>query len=181
MDNFIIVILGVIFFIGRIYMNYKKEQEEASKRNPAAPRTAREQPVQQMNRPSERPADGIPKWLEDLFPPIPAQPAPVQPNREPAPVLVKEPSSHRGSITYERVKYIPTELPADLLSEYRNLPDKKEIEELKRSVAIHKAHDHQFKRLDPFLMVDKEDNIEVPTFNLREAIIMKAILERPYS
>lgn len=155
MDNFIIVILGVLFFIGRIYMNYKKEQEEASKRNPAAPRTTSEQVVQPKNRPLERPVDGIPKWLEDLLPPVPAQPAPVQPKREPAPIFAKEESSHQGSIAYERVKYVPTELPADLLSEYRNLSDKKEIEELKRSVAIHKTHDHQFERLDPFLMVEK--------------------------
>ena len=34
--------------------------------------------------------------------------------------------------------------------------------------------------MDAFVIDDKKDVIEVPDFNLREAIIMKAILERPY-
>lgn len=183
MENFVILILGVIFFIFRTYMNYKKEQEEASARNPSVPRQTTSSPSGEKVLPTTL---GVPKWLEEFLPPQqPVQRAkPIQQirpvERRSEAVLVTEASSHRGSIAYEPVKYTPTELPADLLSEYRNLPDKKEIEELKKSVAIHKAHNHQFKRLDPFVLAEKVEEIDVPAFNLREAIIMNAILERPY-
>lgn len=178
MDNIFIIIAAVAFFIFQTYSNYKKEQEEAktrdaSKRRPNASESLPEE--------TSLPPMEIPKWLEDFLPPqeqIKQKPKKVYEKPEP---VAKPVNDHQGSIEYQRVKYVPSELPADLLKEYRNLPEKKEIEELKRSVAIHKAHSHQFKRLKPYLLVDKvEEEIEVPEFNLRDAIIMNAILERPY-
>ena len=194
MDNYIIVLLGIVFFIYRTYANYKKEQEAAKTRDPRAPKE--QASAQTRKEASEHPMD-IPKWLQDFLPPQPEQQPPAQQRRAISPKqpvsierspersLVTEASRHGGSIAYEPVtyvpmKYVPTERPADLLREYRSLPEKQEIEELKRSVAIHKAHRHQFKRMDAFVIDDKKDVIEVPDFNLREAIIMKAILERPY-
>lgn len=177
MDNIVIVIAVIAFFLFTTYSNYKKEQEKANTRDPSKPHNP---PTISGSSPDEatNPME-VPKWLEDFFPPqerVEAKPKPI-------PVSSNE---HRGSIDYqpvkyERVKYVPSELPADLLKEYKNLPEKRESEELKRSAAIHASHSHQFKRLQPFLLVDKvEEEIEVPAFNLREAIIMNAILERPY-
>lgn len=170
MDNILIIIAVVAFFIFQTYSNYKKEQEEAKTRNPANRRPGNlDSPQKEVP-----PAMEIPRWLEDFLPPQEKMEEKPKPSTVPA-------SDHYGSIEYQPVKYVPSELPADLLKEYRDLPEKKEIEELKRSVAIHKAHSHQFKRLKPYLLVDKvEEEIEIPAFDLREAIIMNAILERPY-
>lgn len=177
MDNIVIVIAAIAFFIFQVYSNYKKEQEAAKTRNPAKRRSDTSSAPQK----EVPPAMEIPRWLEDFLPQqetIVQKPKPVYEKPEPVAVPVNE---SYGSIDYQPVKYVPSELPADLLKEYRDLPEKKEIEELKRSVAIHKAHSHQFKRLQPYLLVDKvEEEIEVPEFDLRKAIIMNAILERPY-
>lgn len=177
MDNIVIIIAAVAFFIFQVYSNYKKEQEEAKTRNPANRRPSTSESPQKEVPPTME----IPRWLEDFLPPQESiKQKPERIYEKPKPVAMPE-NDHRGSIEYQRVKYVPSELPADLLKEYRNLPEKREIEELKRSVAIHKAHSHQLKRLTPQLLVDEvEQDIEVPVFDLREAIIMNAILERPY-
>lgn len=178
MDNIIIIIAVVAFFIFSTYSNYKKEQEKANTRNPSIPQkrptsttTSQEVPV-----PLE-----IPKWLEDFLPP--------QPETKPVPLPMPTPSEEpRGSIDYkpvkyQKVKYVSSELPADLLKEYRNLSEKKEMEELKRSAALHRSHLHQINHLKPVVLIEdvQQEDIEVPRFQLREAIIMNAILERPYS
>lgn len=177
MDNIVVVIAVIAFFLFTTYSNYKKEQEKANTRDPSkAPKepTSSQPSSREVPSPME-----IPKWLEEFLPP--------QPEMKPAPKPIPVPSNeHEGSIDYkpvkyEQVKYVPSELPADLLKEYRNLPEKKEIDELKRSAAIHKSHSHQLKRLKPLVLEDNiQQDIEVPAFDLREAIIMKAILERPY-
>jgi hypothetical protein len=178
MDNIVIVIGVIAFFLFTTYSNYKKEQEKANTRDPSRPQN---RPSTSSSSPKDTPHPiEIPKWLEDFLPP--QERAEPKPKPKATPI---SPSEYHGSIDYEpvkyeRVKYVPSELPADLLKEYRNLPEKREIEELKRSVAIHSSHSHEFKRLQPFLLVDKVEEIEVPAFDLREAIIMNAILERPY-
>lgn len=177
MDNIVIVIAAIAFFVFQVYSNYKKEQEAAKTRNPAKRKPDNSGSPQK----EARPAMEIPRWLEDFLPPqetIAHKPKPVYEKSEPIAVPA---NAGQGSIDYRPVKYVPSELPADLLKEYRDLPEKKEIEELKRSVAIHKTHSHEFNRLKPYLLVDNvEEEIEVPEFDLREAIIMNAILERPY-
>ena len=179
MENIVIVIAVIAFFLFSTYSNYKKEQEKANTRDPSNPQS---RPSASRPSPQELPHPiEIPKWLEDFLPPQER----VEPKPKPEPISTSS-YEHHGSVEYEpvkyeRVKYVPSELPADLLKEYRNLPEKKEIDELKKTVAIHSSHSHQFKRLQPFLLVDKvEEEIEVPAFDLREAIIMNAILERPY-
>lgn len=179
MDNILIIIAVVAFFLFTTYSNYKKEQEKANTRDPSIPQ---KRPTSTPSSQEEVPAPlEIPKWLEDFLPP--------QPEAKPVPQPVPAPSNeYSGSIDYEpikyqKVKYVPTELPADLLKEYRNLPEKKEMEEVKRSAALHKSHSHQINRLKPVVLIEdvQQEDIEVPRFQLREAIIMNAILERPYS
>lgn len=176
MDNILIIIAVVAFFIFTTYSNYKKEQEKANTRDPSIPQ---KKPTSTPSSQQEIPAPlEIPKWLEDFLPP--------QPETKPAPQPIPVPSyDHQGSIDYrpakyQQVKYVRSELPADLLKEYRNLPEKKEMEELKRTVAIHKSH--QINRSKPVVLIDdvQHEDINVPRFNLREAVIMNAILERPY-
>jgi hypothetical protein len=179
MDNILIIIAVVAFFIFTTYSNYKKEQEKAKTRNPSIPH---KQPTSTPSSKSEVPAPiEIPKWLEEFLPPQPeAKPLP-----QPIPVSSTE---QRGSIDYkpvkyQQVKYVPSELPADLLKEYRNLPEKKEMEELKRSAAIHKSNLHQTNRLNSVVLIEEDqqqENTEVLEFDLRKAIIMNAILERPF-
>lgn len=177
MDNILIIVAVVAFFLFQTYSNYKKEQEKAKTRNPSE----RSPDISDVPQKELPPSMEIPRWLEDFLPPQETKAPKPKPIREkPEPVAMPA-TQHYGSIDYQRTKYISSERPADLLREYRDLPEKKEIEELKRSVAIHKDHAHQFNRLKPYSIVDKvEEAIEVPEFDLREAIIMNAILERPY-
>lgn len=195
MDNIIIVLLGIAFFVFKVYSNFKEEQEKAKKRNPsarpAATEETREETIARPTPKKEDPEIHLPKWLEDLFVPEKETPRPTPQRTLPLPAPVPTASDlnlppkkkGHGSIDYEPVRYEISEKPADLLKEYRSLADTQHIEELKRSRAIHKTHSHQFARLEPFVL-EKEGAYEettYPTFNLREAIIQQAILERPYA
>src|SRR5690554_5072866 len=112
MDNIFIIIAAVAFFIFQTYSNYKKEQEEAktrdaSKRRPNASESIPEE--------TSHPPMEIPKWLEDFLPPqeeIRQKPKRVYEIPEPVSMPTKK---HHGSMEYQRVKYVPSELPADLL------------------------------------------------------------------
>lgn len=177
MDNILIIIAVVAFFIFQTYSNYKKEQEEAKTRNPSSRRpSTSESPQKEVP-----PAMEIPRWLEDFLPPQETMVQKTEKSYEkPEPVAMST-NDHHGSIKYQPVKYIPSELPPDLLKEYRNLPEKLEMEQLKRSVAIQKSQSYKFKKMTPQLLADEvEQVIDVPEFSLRDAIIMNAILERPY-
>ncbi|GAA4788186.1 hypothetical protein GCM10023231_15460 [Olivibacter ginsenosidimutans] len=55
---------------------------------------------------------------------------------------------------------------------------KDEAEEVKRARKIHQAHAHAFKRLDPFMLDEQQE--ENADFDLRDAVIKSIILERPY-
>src|SRR5690554_547258 len=175
MDNILIVIAVIAFFLFSTYSNYKKEQEKANTRDPSKPqnRPTTPGPSPEVPHPIE-----IPKWLEDFLPPQ----AKVESKPQPIPV---ESYEHTGSIDYksekyERVKYVPSELPADLLKEYRNLPEKIEFDEVKRSRAMPSSLSHQKAIKALAIEDDIEGTIHVPRFDLRQAIIMNAILERPY-
>jgi hypothetical protein len=176
MDNILIVIAVIAFFLFSTYSNYKKEQEKANTRDPSKPQNRPTSPGPSAEDP--HPIE-IPKWLEDFLPPQ----AKIESKPKPIPV---ESYEHTGSIDYktekyERVKYVPSELPADLLKEYRNLPEKLEFDEVKRARAMHSSPTHH-NALKALVIEDDvgATAIEVPSFDLRQAIIMNAILQRPY-
>jgi len=56
-----------------------------------------------------------------------------------------------------------------------------EVDELKQTKAIHDRHQHAFRRLDAFEIPDESVNHHTAAdFDLRDAVIKAAILERPY-
>jgi hypothetical protein len=187
MDTFIPVILAIAFFIFQAYLGVKKEQEKAAKRNLGKPGSP---PVVAHPEPVKK--DSPPKrdWLEELL--NPEMPQPTQPK----PVLVERPVVATPKESYEQTyvepryetfykpeKYVPTERPVSLLAEYRRLSTYDEDGEIKRAKKIRADRRKETKRLETLALevddLDKERN--TIHFNLEEAIVIKAILERPYS
>ena len=165
MENFIFVLIGVLFFAYQTYANYKKEQEKAKKRRPSDPRgAATSQKVEgKAQQPQQQVPLEIPRWLENILDPQP-EPLPQQEVPRKLPDYQEEYS----------------ELPADLYDEYQNLPETKEIEELKKAIAIKKTNQYEVKSLKPYTFKAEEKvEADIPEFDLREAIIMSAILTRP--
>lgn len=57
-----------------------------------------------------------------------------------------------------------------------------EVEEVKRTRAIHQAHMHQYQQLAPYQIAEKENDSSMDIhFDLRDAVIKSAILNRPYT
>ena len=179
MDQLIPILSIIAYFIYQAYTGYKKEQEKAAKRNPGKPN----QPVITTKQP-ELQRD----WLEELL-------QPSEPKREHVKELAKpvaetvyekpyvqtyaEPAYESS---YKQEKYVPTEKPVSLLAEYRRLSTYDEDGTLKRAKEIRSDKRTKIKRLET--KAHEDQDIEWGKnqihFDLNEAIIMKAILERPY-
>lgn len=165
MENFIFVIIGVLFFAFQTYTNYKKEQEKAKTRRPSDPRkvTSNQNVEERTTQTQQQVPVEIPRWLESILGP---QPEPLPHQKAP-----------RRLDDYQE-EY--SELPADLQYEYQNLPETKEIEELKKTIAIKKTNQYEIKSLKPYTFkAEEKEEADIPVFDLREAIIMSAILTRP--
>lgn len=165
MENFIFVIIGVLFFAYQTYANYKKEQEKAKTRRPSDPRkaTTTQKVEGRVQQPQQQAPVEIPRWLESILGPQPAS-------------LPHQEAPRRLDDYQEEYR----ELPADLHSEYQNLAETKEIEELKKSIAIKKSNQYEIKNLKPYsFKAEEKEEADIPVFDLREAIIMSAILTRP--
>lgn len=169
MENFIFVIIGVLFFAYQTYANYKKEQEAAKNRRPSSPRKS--EPIQKQGEreaPSPAPLE-IPRWLESI----------LQPQTEASPK--QEQPRQFGEYENDYQEYVPTELPADLQAEYQNRSDTKEIERTKKLKALPNTNQYEIKSLEPhtFEEGEEENGSDIPIFDLRQGIIMNAILTRP--
>src|SRR5690606_24584825 len=121
MDTIIPIIFALAFFIFQAYLNYKKEQEKAKKRNPGKP--------QEHSVENEEPSIELSDWLQEILQPKVDQPSPhrqekpIQPvvqARQPIEVIPEKYQPEK----YQQVRYQPSEVPVDLLYEYRNLPEK---------------------------------------------------------
>jgi len=182
MDIIIPILLTVGFFILQAYLGYKKEQEKAAKRNLGRPNT-RPVPPSEHN-PEKR------DWLEELLQRQTQNKKPAHPPEKPlveATKPVEQPYSQtyvepHYETFYKPEKYVPTERPASLLAEYRRLSTYDEDGVLKKASEIRSAKRTEIKRLETEAL--EVHNLELEKrsfhFDLREAIIIKAILERPY-
>lgn len=131
MENFLIVIVLIGSIIYKIYSNYKKEMENAKKRNPKQKPVIFSEPI---DYPIEKVKTKAQKFLKTNE-------------------IVKEIASK----TKYQEEIIPDEVR--IVTEYRQQTNKKNI-----SLPI------------------EEENIETEkiSFDLRQAVIQAAILERPY-
>ncbi len=155
METIFPIIVAIIIFAFQAYSNYQKEQEKARKRNPGQPRNA--------NRPVEHPVEEYPSV--DSQPSIPVDWEEVYPDarqtKAPAPVSQR---------------HAPTQ---PLFDDYSGVVDEEEMQRLKRTKA-------RKKQLIPQRLIVQEEDDEDAAWNneagfdLRDAVIKSAILERPY-
>src|SRR5690606_35350708 len=101
---------------------------------------------------------------------------------EPIPRTLKPKGMVREAYSRENAKqerYEPIEVPLDLSKAYQDLPEKKEIEALKKSKMISQESQQTLKRLHTLEDTSEDDHVneDFPQFNFRDAIIMNAILE----
>lgn len=184
METIIPIILALAFFVIQGYMGVKKEQEKAAKRNLGKPGTP---PVATQPVPAKKAAPRKRDWLEELLDPQMPHQQPVPVDRPPvtAPKEVYEQTyvEPRYENSYKREKYVPTEKPVSLLAEYKRLSTYDENGEVKRAKKIRADRRNENKLLETMALEiqDMETERNSIHFNLEEAIVIKAILERPYS
>lgn len=85
-------------------------------------------------------------------------------------ILQREPLSEPELIHPKSEKHITFEDYSGVL----------EVEEVKRAKEIHKKHEHAYKRLEPYKIdAGSEETNPYGDFDLRDAVIKSAILNRP--
>lgn len=185
MDSFIPVVLAIAFFIFQAYLGVKKEHEKAAKRNLGKP----EIPSVSSKPDPEKPADPRKRdWLEELLDPqMPQQQRPVVVEKESMelPKESYEPTyvEPQYETFYKREKYVPTERPVSLLAEYKRLSTYDEDGEIRRAKKLRADKRSEIKRLETLALEVHDLELERNSihFDLQEAIVIKAILERPYA
>src|SRR5690606_12081484 len=135
---------------------------------------------------NEEPSIELSDWLQEILHPKVDQPSPHRQDRPIQPVVQTRqpiaviPEKYQPE-KYQQVRYQPSEVPVDLLNEYRNLPEKQEMEEVKKAKRLRLAHQKELRRLHSLEVAEHEGHVnDIPEFNFRDAVIMNAILERPY-
>lgn len=166
MENLLPFLLLAAGFIYKIYSNFQEEQKKAQKRNPSQPVAKEPEPAERpINRKEESPERRLPPVLkEDGFDPK----HPYEPEYKPIysgePVVKK----YRAENRYETIR--PEVVTTQ---EYYN--PERPAPEVVKSRKIHEPHKHQFT---PY--VEIEERSEYANFDLRDAIIKSAILNRPW-
>lgn len=156
---YLIVAAGLIY---KVYQNFQQEQEKARKRNPSQPIT-KEQKPDVKPKPPQTLTKPQPVFEEQTFDPK----HPYEPKYEPT--YKREPAvkRYRAENRYETISPEVVET-----TEYYN-PEKPALE-IRKSRSIHKPHGHKFV---PYTEVEEQS--EYANFDLRDAIIKSAILQRP--
>lgn len=153
MENIFIVLAIIASFVYKFYENYKKEMEEAAKRQ------------QKTRRMSTTPDDS------NSIPPTPSSPAPtVQlPTRPaiPAPEIRQQPTPHKTLSPHTNLRVESVNSP-DASYTASSREERKSLKALQ--VIIDDKEDN----------ISQGDNQCEVAFDLKTAIIQSAILERPY-
>ncbi len=151
METILPILVAIVIFAFQAYANFQKEQEKARKRNPGQPRVPDS---------DAQPFDEYPTMEEPPIPDYWQEPIPQAPQRDVAPQAQKKKSAVQQAF-----------------NEYSGVMD---VDEVRR---VRKSRQRQIipQRLD----VD-DDEIDSNAigdgqpFDLRDAVIKSAILERPY-
>lgn len=167
MENLLPFLLLAAGFIYKIYSNFQEEQKKAQKRNPSQPVAKEPEPAERPINRKEGPSPErrLPPVLnEEVFDPE----HPYEPGYKPS--YPREPvvERYRAEKKYEDIS---PEVVAT--KEYYN-PERPAAEVVK-SRKIHERHKHRFT---PY--VEIEERSEYANFDLRDAIIKSAILNRPW-
>lgn len=190
MEGFIPVLIAIAYFVLQAYTGYKKEKEKAAKRQLGKP------PVQSNTVPSRRPQ------VQRSEKRKPIQPQERRPGSSPEPVYTdtqyvdrtkeypsSEPTQGDGS-SYDRKPYVP-DTPPSLLYEYRKLGEYAEMEKVKAEKREALKSQNYGSDIQPELerleMQDIQDIDDIDlqeyevNFDVKQAVLAKAILDRPYS
>lgn len=175
MKEYIPFLIAIAIAAARMYSNFQKEQEKARKRNPSLPGG------------EGAPGQPVPPPPARKSPPVPPKPAPPlpKPKMKPEPVLIKETTDPRRPYepvytreyrepVYEKPvveKYTPEKRVTPHRVELSNPEDISEETSLNRT--IHQPHKHRFE------LLTHDDEESAYEFDMRDAVIKEAILNRP--
>lgn len=192
MDALIPILFAIAYFIFQAYTGYQKEQEKASKRNIGKPNPDVYKPEKADYSPSR---DGREYRAGQNQPTAYEKPAyektvyekPVQEKRAYEQPYIEKPyvQTYAEPVyesTYKEQKYVPTERPPNLLAEYRSLAYDDEDMVIRRAREARQAKRAGIRRLKTEQL--EEDSVQTGNrirFDIREAVIMKAILDRPHT
>jgi len=188
MDALIPILFAIAYFIFQAYTGYKKEQEKAAKRNIGKPNPEVYKP--------ETPDYSARKDVKPYESAQPQQPAYEKPGYDKT--VYERPVYERPTIekpyvqtyvepvyesTYKEEKYVPTERPASLLDEYRRQAYDGEDRVIRRAREAGRDKRAGIRRLETerLEVENAERNKAHIRFDMREAVIMKAILDRPHT
>ena len=185
MEGFIPVLIELAYFILQAYTGYQKEKEKAAKRQLGKP--VAQKPTTQ--RPAERRSATRKPIQPPIEQPIPTS-EPIYPDYKEQSYELQEPYGKQSyEPRYEQKRYMP-DMPPSLLDEYKRLSEYAEIEKVKakKKKLLQNQNQNQNKiirpKLEQLAMQDIDDldpeEYEID-FDIREAILAKAILDRPYS
>lgn len=168
MDALIPILFAIAYFIFQAYTGYQEEQKKAARRNIGKPNPEVYKPEPAATKPSydqpsyEKPVFESP-YIEKPY---------VQTYQEPV-----------YESAYREEKYVPTERPVNLLEEYRRLASADEDVLIRRSREARKAKRSGIKRLETERLEIESAEREANRFHfdMRQAVIMKAILDRPHT
>lgn len=190
MEGFIPVLIAIAYFVLQAYTGYKKEKEKAAKRQLGKP------PFPSNTAPSPRPK------VQRSEKRKPIQPQEGRPVSSPEPVYTdtqyvdrakeyqpSEPAQSYGH-NYDKRPYVP-DLPPSLLDEYRKLSEYAEMEKVKAEKREALKSQNYNNNIQPELerleMQDIQDIDDIDlqeyevNFDVKQAVLAKAILDRPYS
>lgn len=184
MGEYLPFIIAIGYFVYQFYANFQKAQDEAKKRNPSKPWEEVENaaPKKQLPKPDfwgqdERryPVDPEPVTWRRPATVSPVKPGPVK-TVEPEPFLIREVKDHPGS---KEPKYV---------SAYEKPVYEKTVYEKPVFEKPFKSKFYQSKKSSIPTKVKVSDQIihdgtskNAYKFDIRDAIIKKAILDRPWT
>src|SRR5690606_1552123 len=187
MEGFIPVLIALAYFVLQAYTGDQKEKEKAAKRQLG-------KAVAPKPESTRRPAGKGTEQRKRLHAPVER---PVS-NREPVHTdYAEQPTVYNPSAEYDgrqnhqkeykQKRYVP-DMPPSLLDEYRKLSEYAEIEKVKAEKRKAMKSQNYGSTIRPKLeQLETEDidglnaqEYEID-FDVREAVLAKAILDRPYS
>lgn len=157
METFIPILIAIVVFAFQAYANFQKEQEKAKKRNLGQP------PLPEEN--ANRPIIDTQPPITDHRPPITDHRPPITDPRSPTP-------NHRP-LTPDHPSPTPGHQP---FGDYSGVMDVEEV----RRVRSTRKQQQTIQRLEVDEGVTPITAGEDVEFDLRDAVIKSAILERPY-
>ena len=169
MENFIPFIIGIAFFVYKTWVNFQAEQDKAKKRTPSTPRVPQASekkstsPVQPSSSKQVGGKKPEPFLLEETIDPN----NPYEPKYKH--LYQKEKSSYKGAA---EKKVTEEKQEQNLYNEGYN--PEKISDEVKHNRTIHQQHNHNKK-----LHTQDEPEEAIYHFDMKDAIIKEAILNRP--